>query len=268
MEGAEIKRRKRKRSPGGGSDAESGQDSGNSQRHKFRRLVPNNPSARSEKEASESQTYSTPYNTARDDMIQQWIPSSRQTPLQSTPTPRQYIQDPPPSLLHPPKSARYESQDGGRRSEPRMSGPYSSPAGRIVSAPVNGYGTVPRMSSSATGINRYHDQETSTSYVGLGLTAGSWLEQRQKAPVLESHATMSPSDARLASKRMPAQPHVVPQSAFTFHYPGPTMPMAVHTAEWDCVNLNIPSPTGDLLPLHTDSGFGGSVFEGWSNASG
>lgn len=205
---------------------------------------------------------------ARDEMRHQWVPSSRETSIQTTPNPKSQLQTQQPYLLDPPSSANNRRDYERANSEYRKSIPPSTPYGRVYTTPSVRYGPVSH-SNAAVGVDhQYSVHQASDRPIGLGLSSDSWLREHSGTPTMPPNSGTPTADTPVPSKRPYAQLHMPPQAAFTFQHPMQMMPGAVHTEDWDNLHLNIPSPTGGFVPLHTDSGFGGSVYEGWTTTSG
>lgn len=259
--------RKRKAGCGSDSDLGGGRQTTEQQRRKYRLLLPNDHNAQLGKKEEEPHLEDT-RDTARDHNPQQWVQSSDQTCFPSTPNPRQYIQGP---SLYMSNALNCANDDGDFEEggiEHQMDSRHMNRFGRKACASDGCCGQVPSSGVAIVADHQQQRRQAGECNTSLPMASGSWLGEHQGTRVPALSVETSPWDSRGPSKRTSAQPQLTLPPSPTFNHQSQLLPGAALPEEWDCVNVSIPSPTFVWLPLQTNPGLAGPMYEEWAGTRG
>lgn len=257
--------RKRKAASGSDNDLEGGRQITDQQKRKYRLLMPNDHNTQLGKQEPEPRL-EDPRNTTRDDKPQQRVQSSDKTCFPSIPNQRQYIQGPSLHMNNPLSWGK--DGEGVDQGEHQMDSRHINRFGRKTSGSDSCCGPVPSSGVAIVADHQHQGRQARECNTSLPMTSGSWLGEHQKTRELALSVETPLWDSRRASKRASAQPQPISPASPTFNYQSQFLPGAALHEEWDCLNASIPSPTGVWLPLQTDSGFAGPMYEEWAGTCG
>ena len=244
---------------------ETGRETADQQRHKYRRLIPNEQRCHSQKSGPESSP-SGAGHTRRDEMLQRLIQTGRQAPCPSTSNPSKCTQDPS-SKLYNPSSPPRDDDDKGWVEVPKASRHLNRHG--PTTAETNGEDAL----ASSIGVafdaiyqhQRFHPSEC---HNGLSLSPQSRVGGRQQTLVPLLSAESSPGNLRLASEGSSARNPTMPSSAFISYHPAPIIPQDCPANDWDDIDLSIPSPTMPVPHILAETGFPSVRISEWHDAWG